>query len=186
MLYVQQSLSPNERLIHIGHFHWMYTVKAVSKAVEGLIGCILVLILSVYFLEHYWVYMSRAPYVFHSTNMLGKIRELHPGIRLLAFFIFLMGLLGFAQMMVIKATTEIAVTNSRIIYKRGLVARYVGEMSVDRIESINVLQSIWGRVFGYGRLLIHGMGVGEVILPPIADPILFRKAIEKARSIPST
>lgn len=182
MLYVQQSLTPDEELIHIGHFHWMYTFKAILKAVYGLIGCIVVLVASVYFLDHYWGYVSRTPYVFHSENIFGKIRELHPAVRLGAFLVFLMGLLGFAEMMVIKATTEIAVTTSRIIYKRGLVARYVGEMSVDRIESINVLQTVWGRVFGYGRLLIHGMGVGEVILPPIANPITFRKAIEKART----
>lgn len=182
MLYVQQSLAPDEELIHIGHFHWMYTFKAVMSAVNGLILCILMLVLSVYFLEHYWFYVTHKHYIFQSDGMLGKIRELHPGIRLAAFFIFLMGLLRFAHMMVIKVTTEIAVTTSRIVYKRGLVARYVGEMSVDRIESINVLQTFWGRLLGYGRLLIHGMGVGEVILPPIANPILFRRAIEKART----
>jgi hypothetical protein len=182
VLYVQQSLTPDEELIHIGHFHWMYTLKAILAAIQGLIGCIVILVGTVYFLDHYWSYFAHHEYVFTHDTLLGRVRELHPAVRLVAFFVFLMGLLTFAQMMVIKATTEIAVTTSRIIYKRGLVARYVGEMSVDRIESINVLQTVWGRVFGYGRLLIHGMGVGEVILPPIANPITFRKAIEKART----
>ena len=84
--------------------------------------------------------------------------------------------------MIVRATTEIAVTNSRLIYKRGLVARYVGEMSIDRIEGVNVLQGVLGRLLGYGRIMVHGIGVGEVILPPLADPIGFRKAIEKART----
>jgi len=43
------------------------------------------------------------------------------------------------------------------------------------------LQSIFGRLFNYGRLAIRGMGIGEVVLPPIEDPIVFRQAIEKAR-----
>ena len=86
-------------------------------------------------------------------------------------------------MMVIKATTEIAITNTRLVYKRGLVARHVGEMSIDRIEGVNVLQTILGRIFNYGRLAIRGMGIGEVVLPPIEDPITFRQAIEKARAI---
>jgi len=93
-----------------------------------------------------------------------------------------MGLLGFAQMMVVKATTEIAVTNRRLIYKRGLVARHVGEMSIDRIEGVNVLQGILGRLLNYGRVAVRGMGVGEVVLPPIEDPIAFRLSIEKAKS----
>ena len=93
-----------------------------------------------------------------------------------------MGLLRFAQMMVAKSTTEIAITSSRLIYKRGLVARYVGEMSIDRIEGVNVLQTIWGRMLGYGRIMVRGMGVGEVVLPPLQNPIAFRKAIEVART----
>ena len=95
---------------------------------------------------------------------------------------FIMGLVKFAQMMVVKATTEIAITNNRLIYKRGLVARHVGEINIDRIEGCNVLQPILGRIFNYGRVLIRGMGVGEVTLPPLEDPISFRRAIEEAKS----
>lgn len=182
MMYVQQSLAPDEELIHIGHFHWFYNFMAIMSIVNGVIGCILILIGSVYVLEHFGGYIGQGGFIFHSESLFGKIRELHPGIRLFAFFVFIMGLMRFAQMMVIQASTEIAVTTSRLIYKRGLVARYVGEMSIDRIEGVNVLQTVLGRIFGYGRLMIRGMGVGEVILPPIADPILFRKAIEKART----
>ena len=114
---------------------------------------------------------------------LEAIRALHPGIRIMSFIVFALGLLSFAQMMIIKATTEIAITSNRLVYKRGLVARQVGEMSIDRIEGVNVQQSILGRLLNYGRLAIRGMGVGEVVLPPIEDPIAFRKAIEQARSL---
>jgi hypothetical protein len=182
MLYVQQSLTANEELIHIGHFHWMYNIQAIMSIVWGLVWCIATLVGSVYFMEHLWPMLTHKTYDFGSRGLVGKIRELHPGIRLFAFFIFVMGLFRFAQMMVIMATTEIAVTTSRLIYKRGLVARYVGEMSIDRIEGVNVLQTVLGRIFNYGRIMVRGMGVGEVILPPLADPIAFRKAIEKART----
>ena len=114
---------------------------------------------------------------------LEGVRYLHPGIRIFACIVFALGLMSFAQMMVIKATTEIAVTNNRLVYKRGLVARQVGEISIDRIEGVNILQTILGRLFNFGRVAVRGMGVGEVILPPIEDPIAFRQAIERARSI---
>jgi uncharacterized membrane protein YdbT with pleckstrin-like domain len=104
-------------------------------------------------------------------------------MRIFSFIVFILGILSFVQLMIIKATTEIAITNTRLIYKRGLIARHVGEISIDRIEGVNVLQSILGRLFDYGRLAIRGMGVGEVILPPIENPIKFRQAIEKARSL---
>ena len=85
--------------------------------------------------------------------------------------------------MIRKATTEIAVTSNRLVFKRGLIARQVGEINIDRIEGVNVLQSVLGRIFNYGRIMVRGMGVGEVTLPTIEDPITFRRAIEKARSI---
>jgi len=103
-------------------------------------------------------------------------------VKILALFIFLMGVLKFVQMMIIKITTEIGVTDIRLVYKRGLVARAVGEINIDRIEGVNVIQGILGRIFGYGRVMVRGMGVGEVVLPPISQPIRFKKAIEKARA----
>ena len=177
MLYLQQSLGPNEKLVHIGRFHWMYTCAAIMSIVWGVIGCVAVIVGSVYVLNSFI-----SPGIYDSVSFIEAARLLHPGIRLSAFFVFIMGLMRFAQMMVTKATTEIAVTTNRLIYKRGLVARYIGEMSIDRIEGVNVLQTIMGRLLGYGRIMVRGMGVGEVILPPLSNPILFRKAIENARA----
>lgn len=176
MLYVQQSLSPDEEIIHIGHFHWFYTLTAVMAIFWGIVGCIAVIVGAIYFQENYWKGFEL------DASWLDKVQDLHPGVRIGAFFVFIFGVMRFASMMVTKATTEIAITNTRLIFKRGLVARYVGEMSIDRIEGVNVLQTVWGRIFGYGRIMVRGMGVGEVILPSISNPIAFRRAIEKART----
>jgi uncharacterized membrane protein YdbT with pleckstrin-like domain len=176
MLYIQQSLGPNEEVVHIGNFHWMYTVQAFMAIFWGIVGSIIVIGASVFMYKHFGKFPPDIP-------LLVGVQMLHPGIRAFSFLVFLLGLLSFARMMVTKATTEIAITNNRLVYKRGLVARYVGEMSIDRIEGVNVLQSILGRLFNYGRVMVRGMGVGEVALPTIEDPVAFRKAIEKARSL---
>lgn len=175
MLYVQQSLGVNEEIVRVGRFHWVYTLSALMSIFWGFVGCIAIIVASIHFQQNYGGGMS-------SQSWLGLVREIHPGLKILAFMTFILGLLRFAHMMVIKATTEIAITTSRLVYKRGLVARYVGEISIDRIEGVNVLQSIWGRLLGYGRVMIRGMGVGEVVLPPLENPVAFRKAIETARS----
>ncbi len=175
MLYVQQSLGPNEELVHIGKFHWMYTVSSFMSIFWGLLMAIVVMVGAFFAYK----YMGRLP---SGYGFIKAIPIIHPGIRAFAFLVFILGLVKFAQMMVIKATTEIAVTNSRLVYKRGLVARHVGEISIDRIEGVNVLQPILGRIFNYGRIMVRGMGVGEVLLPPIEDPISFRRAIEEAKS----
>jgi len=176
MLYVQQSLGPNEELVHIGKFHWMYTVQAFMSIFWGIVASILVVFGSVFM----YVQLGKLP---PGIGIFEAIPHLHPGLRAFSFIVFVFGLLSFAQMMVTKATTEIAITNTRLVYKRGLIARQVGEMSIDRIEGVNVIQSILGRLCNYGRIKVRGMGVGEVTLPIIEDPIAFRKAIERAKTI---
>ena len=143
---------------------------------------ILILVIAVFLEKKLGIPLS-AEGIPKDAGWLELIRSLHPGIKILAFFMFVMGLLRFASMMIVKVTTEIAITNSRLVYKRGLVARYVGEISIDRIEGVNVLQGVMGRLLDYGRVMVRGMGVGEVVLPPIQDPVAFRKAIDRARSL---
>ena len=43
MLYIEQSLGPEEELVHIGSFHWMYTLNAFMTVIWGVIGSIIVI-----------------------------------------------------------------------------------------------------------------------------------------------
>lgn len=178
MEYIRQSLTDDEELIHIAQFHWMYNVQAAMNIIFGVILSILVIVLAI---KVQPILFGADPAAVNYSFM-EHLRHMHPGLKILSFFMFLMGILKFATMMITRATTEIGVTDTRLVYKRGLVARAVGEINIDRIEGVNVLQGILGRIFGYGRVMVRGMGVGEVVLPPIAQPIRFKKAIEKARS----
>lgn len=182
MHYVRESLGPGEQLIHVGSFHWLYTFKAVLNVVLSVVLCFVLLWGAVQIsADTGWTFGAEK--ILETDNWLTRIRKLHPVIKVGVLMVFVFALYRFAHLMVVRATTEIAVTSARVIYKRGLVARYVGEININRIEGINVFQSFWGRIFNYGMLVIRGLGVGEVILPPIADPLTFRKAIEKAKEL---
>ncbi len=183
MTYIQQSLAPDERLVHIGRFHWLYTVIACMNIFWGAVTSILILWGTVYAQVKTGIVVPGIPPVTLDHGWLAAVWALHPAVKIIALMAFVLGVLKFARMMIIRYSTEIAVTSSRIIYKAGLVARYVGEMSIDRIEGVNVMQSVLGRLAGFGNVMIRGLGVGELILPPIADPIKFRRAIEYARTI---
>lgn len=174
MLYIQQSLGPSEEIIHLGEFHWMHDVKAVLNIVFGIIMAVFIVFGGVFA----YYKMGKIP---SSVSMTEAVQYLPLWMKGFAFVMFLMGLYSFARMMTEKATTEMAITNLRIIYKRGLMTRHVGEISVDRIEGVVVLQSFLGRLLDYGQLAVRGMGVGEVVLPPIRQPIIFRQAIQQAR-----
>ncbi len=175
--YIRQSLSADEKLIHIAKFHWVYNISAVLNIVFSFALALGVILIAI----KYQPMILKTPPT-DGLSFLDQIRTLHPGVKIVSFFLIIFGILKCTQMMVVKATTEIGVTDIRMVYKQGLVARAVGEINIDRIEGVNVLQGVMGRLFGYGRVMVRGMGVGEVILPPIEQPIRFKKSIEQARA----
>jgi uncharacterized membrane protein YdbT with pleckstrin-like domain len=74
-------------------------------------------------------------------------------------------------------STEIAVTDRRIIYKRGLIQRHTIEINMDKVESVDVDQSILGRLFDYGTITVRGTGEGIEPLRNISTPIALRNAV---------
>ena len=72
--------------------------------------------------------------------------------------------------------TEIVITNRRLNYKRGWIARKTEEISLRRIEEVNLSQGIVGRLFGYDEIQIHRMG-GSIILPPLGQPMLLKREL---------
>jgi len=74
-------------------------------------------------------------------------------------------------------TTETDVTNLRVVHKTGFITRQTFEMSLDKIESVDVDQSVAGRIFDYGDVTITGVGKSEERLSTIASPLAFRNSI---------
>ena len=76
-------------------------------------------------------------------------------------------------------TSEFAITNKRVIMKVGWVARRVLELNLHKIESVNVDQSLLGRLLGYGTITVIGTGGTRETFDRIAQPLVFRKAFQE-------
>lgn len=74
-------------------------------------------------------------------------------------------------------TTETDVTNMRVVHKTGFINRQTFEMSLDKVESVDVNQTILGRILNYGDVTIRGVGKGFEKIKTIASPLAFRSAI---------
>ena len=74
-------------------------------------------------------------------------------------------------------TTETDVTNMRVVHKTGFIKRRTFEMSLDKVESVDVNQSIAGRIFNYGDVTVRGVGEGAETIDTIASPLDFRNHI---------
>ena len=150
MTYVHSVLQPGETVKMIGRFHWVIFVRAVLVAIAG------ALILA---------FSSKAGQ--RMTDILVITGWVVVGV----------GALMFMRAWMKRSMTELSVTNHRVIFKRGFIWRHTVEMNMDKVETVDVDQSILGRILGYGTIRILGTGQGIEGLSKVGSPIELRSAI---------
>jgi len=89
-----------------------------------------------------------------------------------------LGVVVLAMPFIRQKSTELVVTDRRVIAKFGLISRHTIEMRMSKIESIRVDQHVWERMGGYGTIIIQGTGGADEPIPQVRDPIAFKKAVE--------
>jgi uncharacterized membrane protein YdbT with pleckstrin-like domain len=152
MSYVRSVLQPNEELLIIGRLHWIVYVPAILAFIVGII---------IVALEY------------NFTN--GDIRYYLIIVTMVSFGIGA-GII-FLQAWFVRWITEFAVTDRRVIYRRGFISRHTVEMNMDKIESVDVDQSLLGRLLNYDTIHVLGTGQGIESLRLIAAPLVLRNAI---------
>ena len=70
---------------------------------------------------------------------------------------------------------ELAMTNKRVISKKGFIRRDTSELKLSKLETIEIKQSIFGRIFGFGKIICIGTGGSETSIDNIDNPLEFRK-----------
>ena len=156
MNYVQRVLRPGEQVRQISSIHWIVYWPGVAVALLAVVA--------------YW---------------LGDTRLLPRFWRYTAYALTLVAAVLLIQQWFQWWITEIAVTNRRVIYKRGLIQRETNEMNMDKVESVQIDQSIFGRMLDYGNVTILGTGEGFKTLRTIANPVDLRKASPETTRKPS-
>jgi uncharacterized membrane protein YdbT with pleckstrin-like domain len=73
---------------------------------------------------------------------------------------------------------EQGVTNKRIIRKQGIISRKSEEMKITSIETVEIIQGVMGRIFGYGDIKVTGRGTSDVLFKKINDPMDVKRKIE--------
>lgn len=159
MSYVQHVLQPGEVVRHETKLHWTVFVPGLLLLIVA--GAILL------FATKLQDWMATGAHWF--------------GLIVLASAAVVLFMAWFKQW-----TTEIAVTDRRIIFKRGFVRRNTIEMHLDKVESVDVDQSILGRILNYGDLTVRGVGIGLEPLKNIDNPIEFRNHVTATQLAPPT
>jgi len=95
-----------------------------------------------------------------------------------AFGFFIATIAYYIKARIIGATTELALTNRRVLAKFGVIKRDAIDLRLSKIESIVFQQSILGRIFNYGSITINGTGSKSSPIKAIANPMEFKKSVD--------
>jgi len=149
--YIDDILQPGEKVLYSTNEHWMYFLPAIAAWV--VVVTFLVLWRLVTSDALMLVCLALAAMAGLAASYWTATSCIHP------------------------ATTETDVTNLRVVHKTGFIKRQTFEMSLDKVESVDVNQSILGRLMNYGDLTIQGVGEGTRTITTITSPLEFRSAI---------
>lgn len=92
---------------------------------------------------------------------------------------FLFGIVFFVVAVVRVMTTELALTNKRVIAKTGFIRRDTVELRLEKVEGLIINQGIIGRIFNYGTVIVSGTGGIRTPIPFITSPIAFRRVVNE-------
>jgi len=77
---------------------------------------------------------------------------------------------------------EQGITNKRAILKKGIISRKSEEMKIASIETVEIVQGVIGRIFGFGSIKVTGRGISDLIYKNIDNPMDVKKAIESVET----
>ena len=151
MSYVAQVLQPGEQVLAVTRIHWWFLWRRTLLLV-----------------------IAAAVLAGFASAQQGNAQT---ALIALAVVALVLGLALAVGPAIARATTELAVTNRRIIHKTGLIRRHTIEMSRAQVESVDVDQGILGRFMNFGDITVHGTGTTPEPFRYIAGPLQFRSAI---------
>jgi uncharacterized membrane protein YdbT with pleckstrin-like domain len=77
-----------------------------------------------------------------------------------------------------RRSTEIVVTTRRVLIKTGILRRRTVELLLSKIESVDVTETVGGRMLGFGKVVLRGTGGTPETFDRIADPLEFRRQVQ--------
>jgi uncharacterized membrane protein YdbT with pleckstrin-like domain len=149
--YIDDILQPGEKVLYSTNAHWIFYLKSIAAWIVAALLLVLAHLMTA-----------------NTPTMLCLA---------LAVIAAIAALYWMAEAWFHRWTTETDVTNLRVVHKTGFIKRRTFEMSLDKVESVDVNQGILGRLLNYGNVTVRGVGEGAETIKTIASPLEFRNHI---------
>ncbi len=151
MKYVERVLQPGETLIYLTSVHWLVYFRAMVLLVLALV-CLI-------------------------ASGAVAMPELKLAAEIAAGLFIVLAAFSALAALIRRTTTELAITDRRVIYKTGVLRRQTIEINRSKVETVGVSQSVLGRLLDYGTVSVRGTGGSFEPIRFIGDPLTFRSHI---------
>jgi hypothetical protein len=160
MSYVERNLVPGETVIYETRLHWIVMLGHI------IVGCLLLALPGAFLLYYALTHHGTQP---------ADLRLMEWGGIVMLICGFVVVLIG----MVRRNATEMAVTNRRVVIKTGLASRKTIEMLLNKVETIEVRETFFGRMLGCGTIVVIGTGGTPEPFDKVAHPLEFRSQVQQ-------
>jgi len=148
--FIDKNLLSNEVVIYRAKLHWAIFINAFLYLFLSVLTCA------------FNVWITEPNQILWTISLLALVFAL---ISVISSYIRL-------------KTSEFAITNKRVLIKVGFIRRHSLEVLLHKVEGIGVNQSILGRIFGFGTIIVTGTGGTKETFDQIDSPLEFRKQVQ--------
>lgn len=166
MTYIQANLVPGEVVIHETRLHWIVMLGHI------LLGTLLFA-------------LPGGILLYYASTLTSIDVTLRHVMQAAGAALLLCGLIAIVMGAIRRSATEMAVTNRRVVVKIGLARRRTIEMLLNKVETIEVRETAFGRLLGYGTVVLVGTGGSTEPFEKMSHPLEFRSQVQQQIERPS-
>ena len=158
MGYIEQNLVPGETVLYKTRLHWIVLLlPALLGMVLGVMGL---------------------AFVVGGFMASGKDRS-YGGMIFLGALLLIAAAISISTGVIRKNSTEVALSNRRVLIKTGFISRKTVEVTLAKVESVGVTESFLGRMFGYGDVTVRGTGGTTESFSRVANPVELSRQVQE-------
>ena len=150
MSFIDKNLLSNEVVIYRANLHWAIFINAFVYLSLSVLTCA------------FNVWITEPNQILWTISLLALV------------FALISGISSYIRL----KTSEFPITNKRVLIKAGFIRRHSLEVLLHKVEGIGVNQSILGRIFGFGTIIVTGTGGTKETFDQIDSPLEFRKQVQ--------
>lgn len=158
MSYLTNSLSEGEKIEHEFEQHWVLWLQVYAVMVFSVLAAV-------------------------ATYWFGKEFGIQTHVyKIATLVVFVAGLMVAYILHVILNARDHGVTNKRVVFKEGFISLTTEEINLEALETVEIKQSIMGRILGYGNIEVTGRGSSVAVFKALKKPLNVKRSIENVAS----